>query len=316
MIVVMQPGASAAQVEIAIERLGRYGFDVHRSSGAEQVVLGAIGVQPDFDTRAIEALDGVAEVHRVTRGYRLASRLWKPESTVVRVGEARFGGGAFGLVGVPAPGQATADAARLAADHGAAVLFAGCHPTPPADTTSFAATARTAGLAAAAEVFDIPNLAESGADLLVVGPERMGHVALLRALGTQPRPVLLYRSASATVEEWLAHADLILAGGNPNVLLCESGIRTFETTTHRTLDLSSVPAIHLRSHLPVLVDPSYGTGQPGKVAAMARAAAAAGADGLVVEMHPPDETASPEGVLGFGALVAQLQAIRAALGLT
>ncbi len=305
MIVVMQPGASTAQVEAAIERLSHYGFDVHRSSGAEQVVLGAIGVRPDFDARPIEALEGVAHVHRVTQGYRLASRLWQPEPTVVEVGAARFGGGAFAIIGVPEADAAPDDSAREAARHGVSVLFKGCRT----GLVEKNAVLPTGALARAAEVTSERDVAATDADLLVVGPDRMGHPALLRALAAQPRPVLLYRSASATVEEWLAHADLVLAG-NPRVMLCESGIRTFETTTHRTLDLSSIPALHTRSHLPVLVDPGYGTGQPRKVAAMARAATAAGADGLVVEMH---RARSDADVLGFGRLVAQLAAIRAAL---
>lgn len=307
MILVMYPGATPAQVEAAIEKLSAYGFDVHRSSGEAQVVLGAIGVQPGFDTRPIEALEGVAEVHRITQGYRLASRLWQGRDTVVEAGDTRFGGGAFGVIGVPGAGLQPEHARALAAEAGVSLLFSGCHPMP---LNGAQAERDNQQGRHAAEVVDVADIAATDADLLVVGPERMGHIALLQALSAQQRPVLLYRSASATVGEWLAHADVLLAGGNRAVLLCESGIRTFETTTHRTLDLSSIPAVQARSHLPILVDPGYGTGQPRKMAAMARAAVAAGADGLVVEMHPAEATAD---VPGFVSLMAQLHAIRHAL---
>ncbi len=304
MIVVMQPGASPQQVEYVIAVLSRHGFDVHRSSGEEQVVIGAIGVQPGFDARAVEALDGVAEVHRVSRGYRLASRLWKSEPTRVAVGATAFGGGAFGLIGVV---RARPQEAFAAMQRESVLLgFTGCRTFPEAPGD---APAWPPSVARAEEVFDVADLKRDGAALFVVGPARMGHVALLDALGRQPRPVVLYRGAAATVEEWLMHADRILAGGSAPVMLCESGIRTFETTTHRTLDLSSIPAVQARSHLPILVDPGYGTGQPRKVAAMARAATAAGADGLILDVYPELAVEAAN----FSELMAQIRAVRTAL---
>lgn len=316
MIVVMQPGATPEQVEAAIEALGRFGFDVHRSSGTEQVVLGALGVQPGFDVRPVEALEGVAEVHRVTQDYRLASRLYRAEPTVFRAAEALVGGPEVQVVVAPGRGLAATEAVRLARSHGAALVFGGHRRLRPGEAfaplAGHVAALRAAGAAGlAVEVLDETELdAASAADLLVVGPDRMAHVPLLRALGTAERPVLLYRSPSATVEEWLTAADHVLSGGNAHVALCESGLRTFEPTTHRTLDLSAIPAVKARSHLPVFVDPSYGTGVPRKVAAMSRAAVAAGADGLVLELY----ATQPSDAVPFADLMAQVRAVAQAVG--
>lgn len=306
MIVVMQPGATTEQIEAATERLGRFGFDVYKNSGVERVVLAAVGLHPDFDVRAAEAIEGVAEVHRITHGYRLAGRLWKPASTVVHVAGAAFGGPSVPLVAVADARGEPAASARAAREAGAALVgvLHGGAGTP--DVAAWTKAAHAEGLGLAFEVTDAADVEAAGvADVLVVAPERMEAPRLLAALGRGTRPVFLYRSPSATVDEWLAAADAVLAGGNPNVVLVEAGLRTFETTTHRTLDLSAVPAVHARSHLPILVDPSRGTGVARKVAAMARAAVAAGADGLVVDLAEPEAMAE---------LMRGVRAVAAAVG--
>src|SRR5579862_3494462 len=311
MVVVMQEGATEDQIQNVINRLMGMGFDIHRSTGARQTVLGAVGAKVDFDTRNIELLDGVEEVLRISAPYKLASRHFRPEGTIVTLPRGVAIGGKevvvmAGPCSVEGPEQIDNIAASVAAS-GARVLRGGAFK-PRSSPYSFQGIGhqglqllRQAGekynLAVVSEVMDhtqIPQMIEY-VDMLQVGARNMQNYNLLRELGKVSKPVLLKRGISATIEELLLSAEYIMAGGNQDVMLCERGIRTFENYTRNTLDISAIPVIKKLSHLPILVDPSHGTGRRDKVAPMARAAVAAGADGLLIEVHHAPETALCDG---------------------
>ena len=297
MIVVLHPNASASQTEAVIGHLSRLGFDVHKSSGEAQTALGALGVQPGFDVRQVLRLPGVAQVHRVTQAYRFASKAWKPDATVVPVGDARIGDGSLVLGARLDTATDLLTAAHAAAAAGATFGFGGPRaarptqaPEPIADYLSrMGAVTEAAGLALAVAV-GTPSEADAAAhraDLLVANAHRMTDTDLLQHLGTLRTPVLLYRGANATVEEWLVAADYVLAGGNEQVVLCEGGLRLFGSPT-RTLDVSSVAAVQAYSHLPLLADATYGTGKPEQTASLTRAAVAAGAAGAMLDTFADD----------------------------
>ncbi|HET6568688.1 MAG TPA: 3-deoxy-7-phosphoheptulonate synthase [Rhodothermales bacterium] len=336
MVVVMQAGAEEAQIQAVVARLNELGFDVHRSSGVSQTVLGAIGVKPDFDTRHIEVLDGVAEVYRVTEPYKFASRTWRKEDSVIRVNGVDVGGNEVivmaGPCSVEGEDQMDATAAAVAAQ-GATFLRGGAFK-PRSSPYSFQGlgeqglkimreAASRYGLNVVTEVMDVSqvDLVQAYADVLQVGARNMQNFALLKVLGKAERPVFLKRGLSATIEEWLMSAEYVIAHGNPNVILCERGIRTFETYTRNTLDISAVPVVKKVSHLPIFVDPSHGTGIRTKVIPMARAAVAAGADGIMVEVHPDPPSAKSDGpqslyIDQFADLMRQIRLIAQAIGRT
>lgn len=336
MVVVMQPGAEESQIQDVIERLNGYGFDVHRSSGVNQTVLGAIGVKPEFDTRHIKVLDGVAEVYRVTEPYKFASRAWKKENTVIDVNGVRIGGDGLvvmaGPCSVESEDQIEKCAAHVAA-HGATFLRGGAFK-PRTSPYSFQGlgeeglrmmreAADRHGLNVITEVMEIGQIdsIHSYTDVFQIGARNMQNFPLLKEIGKSDKPVFLKRGASATIDEWLMSAEYVLSQGNPHVMLCERGIRTFETYTRNTLDLSAVPVLNKMSHLPVIVDPSHGTGIRGKVIPMARAAVAAGADGIMVEVHPDPPSAKSDGPQSlyfdqFVDLMRQVQLIAEAVGRT
>ncbi len=297
MIVVLHPDASAPQTEAVIGHLSRLGFDVHRSSGEAQTVLGALGVQPGFDVRHVLRLPGVAQVHRVTQAYRFAGRAWKSSPTVVPVGKARIGDGSLVLGARLDTAPDLLAAAHAAARAGAAFGFGGPRaarptqsPEPIADHVDrVGAATEAAGLALAVAV-GTPSEADAAshhADLLVANAHRMTDTDLLQHLGALRTPVLLYRGANATIEEWLVAADYVLAGGNEQVVLCEGGLRLFGSPT-RTLDVSSIAEIRSLSHLPIISDATYGTGKPQKTASLTRAAVAAGAGGVMLDPFADD----------------------------
>jgi 3-deoxy-7-phosphoheptulonate synthase len=327
MVVVMEPAAAEDRVQEVIERLNEFGFDVHRSSGDRQTVLGAIGVKPQFDVRRIEALVGVAAVHRVTEPYKFASRAWKKENTMVTGAGVPTGGNRVvvmaGPCSVESEEQMTA-CAEVVAEQGGSFLRGGAFK-PRSSPYSFQGmgeeglvimrrAADAFGLGVVTEVMEAAQIEIVGryADIYQVGARNMQNYSLLKDLGRTDKPVLLKRGLSATIKEWLMSAEYIIAEGNPNVILCERGIRTFETYTRNTLDLSAVPVVKARSHLPVIVDPSHGTGARDLVPAMARAAVAAGADGLIVEIHPDPDSAASDGPqsLFFDQFVAMMDQIR------
>jgi 3-deoxy-7-phosphoheptulonate synthase len=335
MVVVMQPGASDEQIQHVIDRLVATGFDVHRSTGETHTVLGAVGVHPDFDTRDIELLDGVREVVRITQPYKLASRAFRPEGTVVDVGKGvRVGGAevvvAAGPCAVESKAQIDAVAERVA--HMGAKLLRGGAFKPRSSPYAFQGlgepglkmlreAADRNGLLVVSEVMD-PSQVElmlGYVDVLQVGARNMQNYHLLRALGEVRKPVLLKRGMSAMIEELLLSAEYIMSGGNYNVILCERGIRTFDTNTRNTLDIAAIPVIKKLSHLPIIADPSHGTGRRDKVAPMARAAVAAGADGLMIEVHPDPEHSLSDGAQSlypdqFETLMRELQIIAPAVG--
>ncbi len=334
MVVIMEQGASESEIEAVINNLNAFGFDVHRSSGVNHTVLGAIGVKPGFDIRIIRVLDGVADVQRVTEPYKFASRAWKNEPSILEIGSARVGGTEVvimaGPCAVESEEQINITAAHVAS-HGATFLRGGAFK-PRTSPYSFQgmgeaglrllrAAADRYGLGVITEVTDVTkvDLVYSYTDVFQVGARNMQNFGLLKVLGRKDKAVLLKRGLSATIEEWLMAAEYIMSQGNPHIILCERGIRTFETYTRNTLDLSAVPVIKRKSHLPIIVDPSHGTGLRNKVTPMARAAVAAGADGIMVEVHPDPAAAKSDGPQSlyfeqFAELVRQIRDIARAIG--
>ena len=337
MVVVMQEGASEDQVQRVINKLMDMGFDIHRSTGARQTVLGAVGAKIGFDTRDIELLEGVAEVLRISAPYKLASRHFRPEGSVIKFGKGVEVGGKqvvvmAGPCSVESEEQIDAIAAHVS-KLGVRVLRGGAFK-PRTSPYSFQGLGSKAlemmrraadkfGMVVVSEVMDqtqIPLMLEF-VDVLQVGARNMQNYNLLKELGKVAKPILLKRGISATVEELLLSAEYIMSGGNYNVVLCERGIRTFENATRNTLDVSAIPVIQKLSHLPIIADPSHGTGRRDKVAPMARAAVAAGADGLLIEVHSDPENALSDGAQSlyfdqFEELMKQLKMIAPAVGRT
>jgi 3-deoxy-7-phosphoheptulonate synthase len=333
MVVVMKERVSGEQVEKVIAHLVELGMDVHRSTGASRVVLGVVG-SGKVDPRLIELMDGVHEVLRISEPYKLASRTFRQEDTVFNVGDLRIGGDEVIVMAGPcsaeneAQGNATAAAVKRA---GAKALRGGAFK-PRSSPYSFQGlgeeglrllrgAANTHDLKLVTEVMDISQIEviDRYADIFQVGARNMQNFTLLRELGRTRKTVLLKRGISATIEEWLLSAEYVLAGGNTEVILCERGIRTFETSTRNTLDISAIPIVKQLSHLPVFVDPSHGTGRRDKVAPMARAAVAAGADGLLIEVHCDPDKAMSDGAQSlfpgqFDRLMAELRIIAPAIG--
>jgi 3-deoxy-7-phosphoheptulonate synthase len=334
MVVVMREKATDAQVQHVIAKLMEMGFDVHRSTGALRTVLGAVGGTRQFDTALLEVLDGVQEVHRITEPYKLASRSFKSENTVITIGDLRIGGDEVIVMAGPcsAESEAQVEASAAAVKRAGAKVLRGGAFKPRSSPYSFQglgeeglrllkAAADRHNLKLITEVMDISqlDLIERYADILQVGARNMQNFTLLRELGRSKTPVMLKRGISATIEEWLLSAEYILSGGNTNVMLCERGIRTFESYTRNTLDISAIPVVQQLSHLPVLVDPSHGTGKRDKVAPMARAAVAGGCDGLLIEVHCDPDHALSDGAQSmfpaqFDRLMAELRIIAPAIG--
>ena len=334
MVVVMEERASEEQVQHVIAQLVEKGFDVHRSTGQLRSVLGAVGGNRSFDTRLIQVMDGVQEVLRITEPYKLASRTFKPERSAVSFDGFRIGGDEVIVMAGPCSVETEEQIAASAAavkKAGAKILRGGAFK-PRSSPYSFQGLGeeglrmmRTAadaeGLKVVSEVMAVGQieLVARYADILQVGARNMQNYTLLRELGKTHTPVLLKRGIAATIEEWLLSAEYVLSGGNTEVILCERGIRTFESYTRNTLDISAIPVIQKLSHLPIIADPSHGTGLRDKVTPMARAAIAAGADGLIIEVHPNPDQALSDGAqsifpLQFDRLMAELRIIAPAIG--
>ena len=334
MVVVMEERASEEQVQHVIAQLVEKGFDVHRSTGQLRSVLGAVGGNRSFDTRLIEVMDGVHEVLRITEPYKLASRTFKPERSAVSFDEFRVGGDEVIVMAGPCSVETEEQIAAAAAavkKAGAKILRGGAFK-PRSSPYSFQglgedglrmmrAAADAEGLKVVSEVMDVSQieLVVGYADILQVGARNMQNYTLLRERGKARTPVLLKRGIAATIEEGRLSAEYVVAGGNTDVILCERGIRTFESYTRNTLDISAIPVIQKLSHLPIIADPSHGTGLRDKVAPMARAAIAAGADGLIIEVHPDPDHALSDGAqsifpLQFDRLMAELRIIAPAIG--
>lgn len=336
MLVVMQQGATEAQVQAVIDRMVSEGYDVHRSTGVIHTVLGGVGGKTDVDLEIFEVMDGVKEAHRIASPYKLASRNFKPGGTVVKTGGIEIGGDRVVVMAGPCSVESREQidcVAQQVARAGACVIRGGAFK-PRSSPYSFQGmgaeglemlrqAADSNGLLVVSEVMDqtqIPLVAEY-ADILQVGARNMQNFNLLRELGKQRKPVLLKRGISATIEELLLSAEYIMAGGNYEVILCERGIRTFETYTRNTMDISAIPVVKKLSHLPMVADPSHGTGRRDKVVPMARASVAAGADGLLIEVHPDPDRALSDGAQSlrpeqFEELMSQLRMIAPAVGRT
>ncbi len=334
MVVVMEERATEEQIQGVVAQLVGMGFDVHRSTGALRTVIGAVGGTAARDPRLVELLDGVHEVVRITEPYKLASRTFKPDDSIIQVGDVRIGGDEVIVMAGPCSAESpeqvmtTAAAVKRA---GAKVLRGGAFK-PRSSPYSFQGHgegglrmlrdgADAHHLKLVSEVMDASQIAlmDAYVDIYQVGARNMQNYTLLRELGRVRKPVLLKRGISATIEEWLLSAEYVLAGGNTDVILCERGIRTFESYTRNTLDISAIPVVKQLSHLPVVVDPSHGTGRRDKVAPMARAAVAAGADGLLIEVHCDPDHAMSDGAQSmfpgqFERLMAELRIIAPAIG--
>jgi 3-deoxy-7-phosphoheptulonate synthase len=328
MIVNMSNSATPEQINHVIERIKECGYQAHVIQGAERTIIGAVGNgERRSELEALRAAPGVAEVIQIAHPFKLVSRQLRQVGTVVDVRGHKIGNGDVVVIAGPCSVESeeqlleTAHAVKAA---GANMLRGGAYKprTSPYDFQGLGVEAlrfldrarKETGLPIVTEVMsesDVEVVAEY-ADMLQVGARNMQNFSLLRKLATAPKPILLKRGPSATVKEWLLAAEYLLAGGNGNVVLCERGIKTFETATRNTLDLAAVALVKELSHLPVLADPSHGTGLRSLVTPMSKAAVAAGADGLIIEVHPCPERALSDGpqsldLPGFASLMRELQ---------
>jgi len=334
LIIILEKGARDEQVEEIIKQVEDYGFAIHRSTGEEQILLGAIGIKPNFDTRKIKILDGVSAVYRVTEPFRLASRGHKKENTVIKIGDVILGANEIVTIAGPCAVESEKQImtiAKIVKDAGAKILRGGAFK-PRTSPYSFQGLGEDGlkflrkagdefGLAVITEIMDPIRieLIYKYTDIFQLGSRNMQNFPLLRELGKVDKPVMIKRGMSATIDEWLMAAEYILASGNESVMVCERGIRTFETSTRNTFDLSAIPVIHQRSHLPIIADPSHATGIRDKVIPMARAAVAAGTDGLMVEVHHDPSSAMSDGPQAllpeqFKELMSQVRMIAEVIG--
>jgi len=330
----MQEGASEAQIQQVIDRMVSMGFTVHRSTGVIHTVLGGVGPEGGLDPIALELLDGVKEARRIASAYKLVGRHFRPGGTVIKLGGVEIGGRAVVMMAGPCSVEDRDQierSAEIVARAGIKIIRGGAFK-PRTSPYSFQGlgeeglkmireAADRHGLFVISEVMDHTqiDLVASYADILQVGARNMQNYNLLKELGTRRKPVLLKRGISATIEELLLSAEYILSGGNYEVMLCERGIRTFESATRNTMDISAIPVVKKLSHLPILADPSHGTGRRDHVLPLARAAVAAGADGLLIEMHPNPDRALSDGAQSLKPeqltdLMGQLRAIAPVVG--
>ena len=310
MVVAMHNDATEEQIQVIIERLNTLDLYVHRSTGATRTVIGAIGETHMVSLEDFKAMPGVMEVVRISEPYKLASRTFKRENTVIDVGDVKIGGAKIVVMAGPCAVESL-DQVRTIAERvskaGAQFLRGGAFK-PRTSPYSYPGmgepgleilrtVADEFGMKIITEVMDRAQIdvVTQYTDVIQVGARNMQNFTLLRELGTAPKPVMLKRGPSATYEEWLMSAEYILSGGNQDVMLCERGIRTFETYTRNTMDVAGIPVMKKLSHLPVIADPSHGTGRRDKVLPMARASVAAGADGLMIEVHHDPDHAMSDG---------------------
>jgi 3-deoxy-7-phosphoheptulonate synthase len=330
MLIVMKPSATAREVGAVVEIIEAIGFRAHPMPGATRTAIGITGNKGPIDGRRFENLPGVAEVIRVTKPYKLVTRDLRPDKTIVRAGDAAIGGEELAIIAGPCAienrDQALA-VARIVQQSGAR-FFRGCVWKARTSPYTFQGLGdegweilteirEAFGLKIVTEALDEAgvDLVEQHGDVIQIGARNMQNYSLLKCAGRSRLPVLLKRGMAATLEEWLLAAEYIMAEGNYNVVLCERGVRTFAQHTRNTLDLASVPAVRRLSHLPVLVDPSHGTGAAYMVTPMARASVAVGADGLMIEVHNQPDRALSDGAQAltpeqYLSLVAEAHAIR------
>jgi len=334
MMIVMRDGASEQEIQGVIDKLHAIGAEAHLSRGEFKTVIGAIGDREKISEIPLAALPGVEKVIPIMKPYKLVSREFHPESTLVKVGPVEIGGDYFTVIAGPCAvenEEQVIASAKAAKKMGASILRGGAFK-PRSSPYSFQglgeeglrllARARDiTGLPVVTEVVDVRHVVvvANHVDVLQIGARNMQNFLLLREVGMQQKPVLLKRGMSSTVEELLMAAEYIVQGGNTNVILCERGIRTFETATRNTLDLSSVPIVKNLSHLPIIVDPSHATGKREVITALARGALAVGADGVMVEIHPDPKAALCDGPQSldfeqFGEMMEELKTMAPPLG--
>ncbi len=335
MIIVLKSDATEAQIQHIVEKAGKLGLKAHISRGVERTVIGLIGPEDVLQVTPLEVFPGVERVIPVLAPYRLVSREFKKENSIVKINErVRFGGSQIHVMAGPCSVE-SAEGIRSIAQKvkasGAALLRGGAFKprTSPYDFQGLgeeglkylADAGKETGLATVTEVMDPRDVALicRYADILQIGARNMQNFSLLKEVGKVNKPVMLKRGISATVKEWLMSAEYILANGNFNVLLCERGIRTFETATRNTLDINAIPLVKKLSHLPVIVDPSHATGVWDLVGPAAKAGVAAGCDGLIIEVHENPEEAFSDGQQSlipdkFDELMKDLKKIASAVG--
>jgi 3-deoxy-7-phosphoheptulonate synthase len=333
----MQETATEEQIDAVLDAMVEAGVNVHRTTGASQTILAGVGPTANVDLRKFEILAGVLYVHRITAPYKLASRAFRPEGTVVEFPNgAKVGGGQVAVIAGPCAIEDRAQIFTIAAyvkKAGAGFLRGGAFK-PRSSPYAFQGlgipglqlmheAAQENGLLTVSEVMEISQIEPMlpYTDCFQVGARNMQNFNLLRELGQMRKPVLLKRGISATIEELLLSSEYILAGGNYDVILCERGIRTYETSTRNTMDISAIPVLHKLSHLPIIADPSHGTGRRDMVGPMAKAAVAAGADAILVEIHPNADKAASDAAQTlyldqFETLMGELRVIAQAVGRT
>jgi 3-deoxy-7-phosphoheptulonate synthase len=334
MVIIIEPDTPENQIEVIIDKMNKLGFDVHRSTGVNRTVLGIIGNVDKVDIRDIKVLPGVSDVYRITEPYKLASRTYHHDNSVYKIKDVEIGGADVPIIAGPCSVESEEQLMTIAeyvSNAGAKILRGGAFK-PRTSPYSFQGmgeeglkllrkAADKYNMLVVTEVMDKDTikLVEEYADILQVGARNMQNFTFIRELGKSRKPVFLKRGMSATIEELLMSAEYILAGGNKQVILCERGIRTFETYTRNTLDISAIPIVKKLSHLPIFADPSHGTGLRDKVIPMARAAIAAGADGLMIEVHHDPEQALSDGAQSllpeqFEELMRQIRTIADVIG--
>ena len=330
MLIVMKPNATARDIDAVVKVIEAIGFRAHAMPGATRTAIGITGNDGPIDGRRFENLPGVVEVIRVTKPYKLITLDLRPDKTVVRVGDATIGSGELAIIAGPCAIESRDQALAVAkaVHESGARFFRGCVWKPRTSPYTFQGLGdkgwkimteirEAFGLKIVTEAVDESHvdLIEKYGDVIQIGARNMQNFSLLKRAGRSKLPVLLKRGMAATLEEWLLAAEYIMAEGNYNVILCERGVRTFAQHTRNTLDLASVPAIRRISHLPVLVDPSHGTGTAYMVTPLARAGIAVGADGLMVEVHNQPELALSDSAQAltlseYAQLVEEVRAIR------
>ncbi len=310
MVIVMEKTASEAEVKQVQERLSREGFQIHLSQGVERTIIGAVGDRSKVNLEFMEALPGVEKVVPIMKPFKLTSREFQASDTVVKVRDQRIGDGSIQVIAGPCAVESREkylEIAKIVKEAGATMLRGGAFK-PRTSPYSFqgleeeglkilAEARELTGLPVVTEVMDQRSveMVARYADVLQIGARNMQNFFLLREVGHISKPIMLKRGPSATLEEWIMAAEYIVSSGNPQVIMCERGIRTFETYTRNTLDLSAIPVIKRLTHLPVIVDPSHGTGKWRLVEPMSRAAVAAGCDGLMIEVHQNPAEAFSDG---------------------
>ena len=336
MMIVMEQTATEEQTQAVLKKLTEHGFDIHKSTGATKTVLGVVGDTAAVDIRDYEILPGVSEVIRVTDPFKLAGRVFKSDDTILNIKGVEIGGKELVLMSGPCSVESEElirEAARFVKKSGAKILRGGAYKPRSSPYTfqglgleGYKYLRRAADendLLVISEVMDREQIPEAVkyVDIIQVGARNMQNYTLLRELGNIPKPVLLKRGMSATIKELLMSAEYIMAGGNHDVMLCERGIRTFETYTRNTMDISAIPILKKLSHLPVVADPSHGAGLRDMVIPIARAAVAAGADALLIEAHQDPDNALSDGAQSLypkqlDELMSQLKIIAPAVGRT